>query len=291
MTPFGEVLTAMITPFTEDGAVDHGRAARLARYLVDNGSDGLVVTGTTGEAPTLTADEKVALYATVVDAVGDKAVVLAGTGTYDTAESIHLSERAADVGVDGILAVTPYYNRPGQEGLYAHFTAIADATDLPVLLYNIPGRTARRIEVDTLARLAEHPRIVAVKDAVMDIDFTSETVRRVPHLAVYSGQDSYTWPMMAVGAVGVVSVISHLAGREVKRMVEAARRGEMEEARALHLALLPLCWACFLETNPAPVKAAMSALWEPVGNPRLPLTPARPETVQAIKDALAGLSG
>lgn len=289
MTPFGEVLTAMITPFTDDGAVDHERAARLARFLVDRGSDGLVVTGTTGEAPTLSEDEKVALYATVVEAVGERATVVAGTGTYDTAHSVHLSRRAADVGVDGILAVTPYYNKPGQEGLYAHFVTIADATDLPVLLYNIPGRTGRRIEVETLAKLAEHPRIVAVKDAVMDMDFTSETVRRVPGLAVYSGQDSYTWPMLAVGAVGVVSVISHLAGPQVKAMVRAAATGDMAEARRLHHLLLPLCWACFLETNPGPVKAAMSALWEPVGEPRLPLTAARAETLQAIKDALAVL--
>lgn len=287
-TPFGEVLTAMITPFDEAGQVDHGQAWRLARFLVDNGSDGLVVSGTTGESPTLAPDEKVALYRTVVEAVGTRANVVAGTGTYDTAESVELSRRAADAGVDGLLAVTPYYSKPEQSGLIAHFEAIADATDLPVMLYNIPGRTARLIEIPTLASLAHHPRVVAVKDAVMDIDHTSETVRTAG-LAVYSGQDSYTWPMMAVGAVGVVSVISHLAGPHVKRMVSAANRGEMEEARKIHQSLLPLCWACFLESNPAPVRSAVAALWEPVGSPRLPVVEAQPSTVRAIEEALAGI--
>jgi len=286
MTPFGEVLTAMITPFDERGRVDHERAWRLSRYLVDNGSDGVVVTGTTGESPTLTADEKAALYATVVDAVGRNGIVVAGTGTYDTAESVRLTERAAALGVDGILAVTPYYSKPEQAGLLAHFRAIADASDLPVMLYNIPGRTARRIELDTLSALAEHPNIVAVKDATMDLDFTSETVRRIPELAVYSGQDSYTLGMMAVGAVGVVSVVAHLGGREVKAMVSSANAGKFDEARRIHQLLLPLCWACFLESNPAPVKAAMDQLWEPVGKPRLPMVAASDTVLDAIADAM-----
>lgn len=288
--PFGRVLTAMITPFTHEGTVDHERMWRLARHLADHGSDGLVVTGTTGESPTLSTDEKVALYRTVVEAVENRdTIVVAGTGTYDTAESVELSQRAAEAGVDGVMAVTPYYSKPGQEGLVRHFTAIADATELPMLVYNIPGRTGRLIEVPTLARLAEHPRIVATKDAVMDIDFTSQTVSRVPDLAVYSGQDSYTLAMMAVGAVGVVSVISHLAGDEVRAMVEAAGGGDLEEARRLHHALLPLCEACFLESNPAPVKAAMSRLWEPVGEPRLPLTAASASTLGAIESAMGSL--
>jgi 4-hydroxy-tetrahydrodipicolinate synthase len=277
----------MITPFTDEGEIDYERVWRLARYLTEHGSSGLVVTGTTGESPTLTADEKVALYRTVVEAVAERDVkVLAGTGTYDTAESVHMTKRAAQAGCGGVLAVTPYYNRPSQDGLTAHFRAIADATDLPVMLYNIPGRTARRIEVDTLKRLAEHPKIVAVKDAVMDIDFTSATCLRVPDLPVYSGQDSYTWPMMSVGAVGVVSVISHLAGDAVRAMVDAAADGRLAEARHLHQQLLPLCDACFLESNPAPVKAALNEFWEPVGAPRLPLVAASNATVGAIKEAL-----
>jgi 4-hydroxy-tetrahydrodipicolinate synthase len=290
MPIFGRVLTAMITPFGDDGRIDHEKAWNLASYLASHGSDGLVVTGTTGESPTLSEDEKVALYRTVVEAVGGRDTrVVAGTGTYDTAESVHLSRRAADAGCDGILAVTPYYNRPSQEGLIAHFRAIADATELPVALYNIPGRTARLIDIETLKTLAEHPRINAVKDAVMDIDFTSRTCAEVPGLEVYSGQDTYTWPMMAVGAVGVISVISHLAGEQVAAMVKAAVAGDMELARDLHRRLLPLGFACFLDPNPSPVKAALNALWEPVGNPRLPLVPSSEQTVAAIKDALTNL--
>lgn len=282
----------MITPFRDDGGIDYERVWRLARYLTDHGSNGLVVTGTTGESPTLSAEEKVSLYKAVADAVAGRDVqVVAGTGTYDTAESIELSKRAAEAGCHGILAVTPYYSRPSQEGLLAHFHAIADATDLPVMLYNIPGRTARRIEVSTLAELAQHPKIVATKDAVMDIDFTSATVNQVPELAVYSGQDSETWPMMAVGAVGVVSVVSHLAGDSVRALVDAAAGGRMDEARSLHHSLLPLCDACFLEPNPQPVKGALNALWEPVGAPRLPLVPASEATIGAVKEALGSLQG
>jgi 4-hydroxy-tetrahydrodipicolinate synthase len=280
----------MITPFTETGQVDYEKVWRLARHLTDHGSDGLVVTGTTGESPTLAADEKIAIYRTVVESVTGRDVrVIAGTGTYDTAESVHLSRRAADAGVHGLLAVTPYYSRPSQEGLIAHFAAIADATDLPVMLYNIPGRTARRIDVETLRKLSDHPRIRAVKDAVMDIDFTSQTCHDVPDLAVYSGQDSYTWPMMAVGAIGVVSVISHLAGDAVAAMVRAASAGDIALARDLHQQLLPLAFACFVEPNPAPVKAALNSLWEPVGVPRLPLLAASESTVAAIKEALGAV--
>ena len=286
MMPFGQVLTAMITPFTENGQVDYEKVWRLARYLTDHGSDGLVVTGTTGESPTLSADEKVAIYRTVVESVAGRDVrVVAGTGTYDTAESVRLSRRAAEAGAHGVLAVTPYYSRPSQEGLIAHFEAIADASDLPVMLYNIPGRTARRIEVETMKNLG-HPRILAVKDAVMDLDFTSRTCHEVPELSVYSGQDSYTWPMMAVGAVGVVSVISHLAGDTVAAMVSAAAAGDLARARDLHHQLLPLAFACFLEPNPSPVKAALNSLWEPVGAPRLPLLAASASTVAAVKEAL-----
>ena len=287
MLPFGQVLTAMITPFTEDGHVDYEKVWRLARHLTDHGSDGLVVTGTTGESPTLSADEKVAIYRTVIESIAGRDVrVVAGTGTYDTAESVHLSRRAAEAGAHGVLAVTPYYSRPSQEGLIAHFEAIADASDLPVMLYNIPGRTARRIEVETMKRLSGHPRIVAVKDAVMDLDFTSQTCHEVPELSVYSGQDSYTWPMMAVGAVGVVSVISHLAGDTVAALVAAAASGDLARARDLHHQLLPLAFACFVEPNPAPVKAALNSLWEPVGTPRLPLLAASASTVAAVKEAL-----
>ena len=281
----------MITPFTDSGMVDHEKAWRLARHLSDHGSEALVVTGTTGESPTLSSAEKLALYKTVVDAVKEKdTYVIAGTGTYNTAESVELTEKAGDIGCDGALTVTPYYNKPGQSGLIAHFTAIADV-GLPVMLYNIPSRTGRLIEVDTLARLTQHDNIVAVKDAVMDVDFTSQTVSRVPGLPVYSGQDSHTWPMIAVGAIGVVSVISHLAGRTVAALVKAGLAGEVSEARRLHHELLPLCDACFLETNPSPVKGAMNRLWEPVGDVRLPLMAASEETLVAVEKAVGAIQG
>ncbi len=286
--PFGHLLTAMITPFGPDGAVDHGRVWDLAHYLVETGSDGIVVAGTTGESPTLSDEEKVALFRAVVEAVGGRARVVAGTGTYDTAHSVQMTRRAEEVGCHGVLAVTPYYNRPSQGGLVAHFQAIAEASALPVMLYNIPARTGRRIEADTLARLAAHPRIVAVKDAVGELAFTTETISAAGDgLAVYSGDDVNTLPIMAVGGVGVVSVASHLVGRQVKRMLTAVLGGDLAEAQRLHRALAPLCRALFLEPSPMPVKAAMDELWAPVGDPRLPLVRASAATVEAVKEALA----
>ena len=281
----------MITPFAEDGSVDHEKAWRLARFLADNGSDALLVTGTTGESPTLSDVEKLALYNTVHDAVKEKdTLVIAGTGTYDTRHSVELTERSAEIGVDAVLAVTPYYYKPSQAGMIAHFFAMADV-GLPVLLYNIPGRTGSLIQVDTLETLSGHENIVGVKDAVMDIDFTSETANRISELAIYSGQDSETLPMMSVGAVGVVSVIAHLAGRTVAAMVKAAADGDYAEASRLHHLLLPLCEACFLETNPTPVKGAMGRLWEPVGDVRLPLVSASDETLAAIDKAVGAIQG
>ncbi len=281
----------MITPFSASGQVDHEKAWRLARHLSDNGSDALVVTGTTGESPTLSNTEKLALYKTVVDSVAEKdTFVIAGTGNYNTAESVELTGKAGEIGCDGVLAVTPYYNRPSQAGLIAHFTAIADV-GVPVMLYNIPGRTGRLIELETLELLARHENIVAVKDAVESVDFTSHTVNRVPGFPVYSGQDSHTWPMMAVGAIGVVSVIAHLAGRTVAAMVKAASTGDVDEARRLHHLLLPRCEACFLETNPTPVKGAMDRLWEPVGDVRLPLVRASEETLVAVEKAVGAIQG
>lgn len=279
----------MVTPFDDAGEVDHQRAHDLARHLAEQGSDTLVVAGTTGESPTLSDAEKVALFKTVVDAVAEKQTkVVAGTGTYDTAHSVHLTQSAAEIGVDGVLAVTPYYNKPPQGGLVAHFTAIADV-GVPVMLYNIPGRTSRLIEVDTLAELAAHENVVAVKDAVMDLEFTSSTVNLVPGLAVYSGQDSLTLPMLAVGAVGVVSVVSHLAGPTVKAMLKAAAAGDYERARHLHHQLLPLCYACFLEPNPSPVKGALSRFWEPVGNVRLPLVTPGEDTLAEVEKAMGAI--
>jgi 4-hydroxy-tetrahydrodipicolinate synthase len=281
----------MITPFTSSGDVDHEAAWRLARHLSDKGSDTLVVAGTTGESPTLSGDEKMALFVTVIEAVQEKdTLVVAGTGTNDTRHSVEMTNRAADVGADGVLAVTPYYNKPSQAGQVVHFNAIADV-GLPVMVYNIPGRTSVLTEVETLVELASHPNIAAVKDAVLDLELTAATIERAPDLAVYSGQDTFTLPMLAVGAVGVVSVVAHLAGPSIKAMINAAYDGDWTKARGLHNRLLPLCEACFLESNPAPVKAAMSAFWEPVGDVRLPLVAASDDTVKAIEKALGALQG
>jgi 4-hydroxy-tetrahydrodipicolinate synthase len=285
--PFGEVLTAVITPFDEDGAVDYGTFWRLTRYLADHGSDGIVVAGTTGESPTLSKVEKIALFKAAVDAVGDRATVVAGTGTYDTRESIELTRRAVEVGCAAVMAVTPYYSRPPQEGLFRHFSAIADASDVPVMLYNIPGRTARLIEVDTLVRLAAHDRIVAVKDAVDDLEFTREAIEALPEdFAVYSGSDAMTKGICELGGAGVVSVASHLVGPQVRRLVYAARTGASAEAAKLHDGLMPLFDALFEEPNPIPVKGALAATWGTVGEPRLPLVAASPETLLHIEDAL-----
>lgn len=285
--PFGDILTAMITPFTKAGEVDYETAWSLAEYLVQHGSDGIVVAGSTGESATLSHDEKVAMYRTVVEAVGSRAKVVAGTGTYDTRESIELTRQAAEVGCHAVMAVTPYYNKPPQEGLYRHFVAIAEASQLPLMIYNVPSRTVRRIEVDTIARLAAHRGIVAVKDAVEDLGFTSRTKRAVPaDFVIYSGQDELTLPILAVGGSGVVSVASHLVGPQLKRMVTAANEKDWETARAIHLALLPLFGALFIEPNPIPLKAALNAVWGPVGEPRLPLVPAEPATLAALEQAL-----
>lgn len=282
--------TAMVTPFTDSGEVDHQTAWELARYLVEQGSDTLVVAGTTGESPTLDDAEKLALFKTVIDAVaGKKTKVVAGTGTYNTAHSVELTEKAGELGADGVLAVTPYYNKPSQSGLITHFTAIADV-GVPVMLYNIPGRTSRLIEIETLIRLASHPNIVAVKDAVKDVEFTSTTINQAPGFPVYSGDDSMTLPMMSVGAVGVVSVISHVVGPTVKAMLKAVHSGDYDEARRLHHLLLPVQKACFAEPSPAPVKAALNHFWKPVGDVRLPLVAAGDDTLAALEKAVGAIA-
>lgn len=287
MSGFGTIVTAMMTPFDKQGEVDFAQTDRLARFLVANGTDSILVTGTTGESPTLSKAEKLALYKTVVDAVGGKAWVIAGTGTYDTAASVQLSKEAADVGVDALLAVTPYYSKPSQRMLEAHFRAIADSTDLPVMVYNIPGRTSRLIEIETLVRLAAHPKIVAVKDAVESISHTMHARQSLPaDMRIYSGSDFMTVPMISVGAVGVVSVVSHLVGPQLRRMVDAAVAGDQAEAQRLHYGLLPTFDACFLEPSPTPLKGGMNELWEPMGPPRLPLLAAEPATVRAVVEAV-----
>lgn len=288
---WGPVITAMATPFRPDGAVDYDRAAELARRLVQTGSTGLVVAGTTGESPTLTDEEKLQLVRVVKDAVGNGAAVLAGTGTYDTAHSVHLSREAQRAGADGLLVVVPYYNRPTQEGLYRHFRAVAESTDLPVLMYNIPGRTGTNMLPETVARLSEVRNIAGIKEASGSLDQVSEIRRRTPeHFLIYSGDDSLTLPYLSVGAVGIVSVAAHLVGREIAEMIAHFQAGRMEEARRIHLRLFPLFRALFVAPNPVPLKAALEMAGFPVGKPRLPLVEAtekeREQIAAAMREAM-----
>jgi len=286
-TPFGRLLTAMITPFNDDLAVDYGVAKELAQYLVDEqGADGLVVAGSTGESATLTDEERLELVKVVVEAVGNRAYVLAGTGTNSTAKSVSLSKAAQDLGAHGIMLVCPYYNKPSQEGLYQHFARVAESVDLPVLLYNVPGRTSVNLLPATVGRLSKIANIAAIKEASGSLDQVSEILRGSPQLAVYSGDDSLTLPMLAVGGVGVVSVASHVAGRAIKDMIEAYVNGATEKAAAWHQKLFPLFKAMFVTTNPVPVKAAVNMLGLKVGLPRLPLVPATEGELQVIAGAM-----
>ena len=291
MAIFGRVLTAMATPFDEHGAVNWNEATRLARHLVDNGSEGIVIAGTTGESPTLSDEEKIRLFRTVKETVGARAMVVAGTGTNDTRHSIHLSNEAARAGADGLLLVNPYYNRPSQDGLYAHFRAIAESTRLPCMLYNSPGRTGVNCAPETIARLADIPNIVAVKEATGNLDQASDIRRRTKEeFLIYSGDDSLTLPILSVGGTGVVSVASHLVGRDIQEMVKSYERGDVRKALQLHLRMLPLFKVLFITTNPVPLKAALNMSGFNVGKPRLPLVEATPKEIEQIQAVLRELA-
>ena len=285
--PFGRVLTAMVTPFAEDGSIDLAGAQELAAHLVDRQAhDGLVVLGTTGEVPTLSDGEQQAVLEAVLDAVGDRATVVAGVGTNDTAHTIDNARRAERLGAHGLLVVTPYYNKPPQAGLLRHFTAVADATDLPVMLYDIPPRSVVPIEVDTLVRLAEHPRIVAVKDAKGDLGAVMRTLARTD-LAYYSGEDVLNLPLLAVGAVGVVSVVGHLAGPRLAELIAAVESGDLVKARAVNESLLPLYTGVFRTQGVILTKAALHELGLPAGPVRPPLVDATPEQRTQLRADLA----
>jgi 4-hydroxy-tetrahydrodipicolinate synthase len=285
-TPFGRVLTAMVTPFTEDGALDVDGAQRLAAHLVDGGNDGLVVNGTTGESATTGDDEKDRLVRAVVEAVGDRAFVVAGVGTNDTRHSVELARQAARAGAHGLLAVTPYYNKPPQEGIARHFTAIADATELPVMLYDIPGRTGVPIQTETLIRLGEHPRIVANKDAKGDLGRASWAIAR-SGLAWYSGDDMLNLPLLSVGAVGFVSVVGHLVTPELRDLLDAYLAGDVAKAAELHQRLLPVYTGVFRTQGVITTKAALALLGLPAGPLRLPLVPLTDEESDQLKRDLA----
>ncbi|MEI8251039.1 MAG: 4-hydroxy-tetrahydrodipicolinate synthase [Synechococcus sp. ELA057] len=289
--PFGRVITAMVTPFRADGSVDADLAARLADHLLRHGSDGLVIGGTTGESPTLSWQEQRDLFRAVQQAVAGRAPLLAGTGSNCTAEAVEATRAAAELGADGALVVVPYYNRPPQEGLEAHFRAVSQAApELPLMLYNIPGRTGCSLAAETTARLLDCPGIVAYKAASGTTEEVSLLHRLCGNrLAVYSGDDALTLPMLAVGAVGVVSVASHLAGNGIRTMIECFLAGDTTAALAWHERLQPLCRELFCTTNPIPVKAALELEGWPVGPPRLPLLPAGPDVRERLHSVLAAL--
>jgi 4-hydroxy-tetrahydrodipicolinate synthase len=294
---FGEVITAMVTPFSNDGSLDAGAARGLATRLVEQGSDGLVLAGTTGEAPTLSHSEKLQLIETVVDAVGDRAAIIAGTGTYDTAETVALTEEVGGMGVDACLVVTPYYSKPPQNGLLGHFRAVADASAVPVIVYDIPGRTGRRIERTTMVELAAHDNIVGVKDAVGDAGETAKVRADLDRAGrhdfeILSGDDPLLLPHLAAGAVGVISVCSHIVGPQLKQLFAAWNDGKIEEARRVFMELLPLMNVIMTVTaSPIPIRAALEMMGVQVGAPRLPLVPATDEEAATIRSSLerAGL--
>ena len=291
--PFGRLLTAMVTPFTADGGLDVAGAQRLATHLVDEQRhDGLVINGTTGESATTTDEEKERLLRAVVEAVGDRAAVVAGAGTNDTAHTVHLAQAAEKAGADGLLLVTPYYNKPPAAGVLAHFRAAADATGLPAMLYDIPARSGVAIGSENLVRLAEHPRVAAVKDALGDLEASSWVLARTD-LAYYSGDDKVTLPLLSIGAVGVVGVPTHVVGGRTKDMIIAYERGDVAAALAAHRSMLPVYTGFFRTQGAILAKAALRLAGLPAGPVRLPLVDATEAEIETLRAdlAAAGVSG
>ena len=283
----GRLLTAMVTPFNEQGEVDYEQAKKLALALINSGSDGVVVTGTTGEAPTVSKEEKLCLFGEVKSAVGEKGTVVANTGNYSTAESLEMTEEAEKLGVDGCLLVVPYYNKPTQAGLYQHFKTIAEGTSLPCILYNVPSRTITNLSNETVVKLSHIDNIIGVKEASGNLDQISNIIANTDDdFLVYSGEDSLTLPIIALGGYGIISVVSHLVGKQLKEMIENAASGKLPEAARIHHHLLPLIKALFVVSNPIPVKYAVNQIGFRVGKPRLPLTEPDEKTAALIKDIL-----
>jgi 4-hydroxy-tetrahydrodipicolinate synthase len=287
MADFGRVMTAMVTPFKPDLKVDYDKAGELAKLLVKTGSDSIVVAGTTGESPTLSFEEKLDLFRVVVEAVGDDAKVIAGTGSNSTGSSIELTQAAEEAGVHGIMLVVPYYNKPPQQGLITHFTAIADTTELPIILYNIPGRTGINMTPDTIETLSRVSNIVGVKEASGNLEQVTDIRRRTPRsFAIYSGDDALTLPIMAVGGQGIISVASHVVGKEIKQMIQAFEDGNVTIAAELNCKLFPLFKALFITTNPIPVKLALRLTGFDVGGVRPPLVEAGEREAGIVRKAL-----
>lgn len=284
---FGDLVTAMVTPFDSNGSIDFPKARELAGWLIDNGSDGLVVAGSTGEASTLTDEEQRELWRAVKDEVGDRAKIVAGTGSNDTVHAIHLTKWAEQDGLDGALVVTPYYNKPPQAGLLAHFRAIADSTSLPIILYDIPARSVVKIEHETILELAKVDNIVGVKDAVGNVQGAARLVADAPpDFQVYSGNDGDTLAWLSVGAVGVIAVASHVVGPQMAQMINMFTSGDVAGARKIHLDLMPVFDAMGITTNPIPVKAALELMGHQVGSPRLPLVCADDAQVGQLREIL-----
>lgn len=284
---FGQVLTAMVTPFDENGEIDFQATKNLINYLIANGTDGLVVSGTTGESPTLTEEEKVKLFKFTVDVVNGRVPVIAGTGSNNTKASIELTILAEDVGVDGIMLVAPYYNNPSQEGLYQHFKTISEVTSLPIILYNVPGRSVVNISAETVIRLSKIANIVSIKEASGDLDAMVEIITHTPEdFSLYSGDDGLTIPVLSIGGTGVISVASHVIGNEMQTMVEHFKSGNIQEAAKDHRRLLPIMKALFAAPNPSPVKAALNLKGIPVGGVRLPMIPLNDEQLSSLQQAL-----
>lgn len=288
---FGRMLTAMVTPFDENLEVNYDMAAKLAEYLLEQGNDGIVVNGTTGESPTLNDDEKVQMFRTVKQTVGERAFVIAGTGSNNTHHSIELTQKAAECGVDGIMLVVPYYSKPSQEGLYQHFKTVAAATDLPIILYNIPGRCGTNLAPETVVRLANDvPNIVAIKEASGNLDQIARLKTMCPaDFAIYSGDDSLTLPILSIGGAGIISVVAHVAGKDLRKMVDAYFAGNVAEAQEINMKLYDIFKTMFITSNPVPVKYALNRIGINVGGVRLPLFEANDAEKTKIDASLSNL--
>jgi len=287
MKELGRLMTAMVTPFDDKGAVDYEQAKKLANALIDSGSEGLIVVGTTGESPTLIREEELKLFSEVKSAVGDRGAVVAGTGSNSTAEAVEATKQAEKTGVDACLLVVPYYNKPTQEGLYRHFKTIAESTSLPCILYNVPSRTVTSLSVDTIVRLSQIDNIIGVKEASGNMDQVSHTISRARQgFRVWSGNDTDTLNILALGGYGIISVASHLVGKQISEMIYSFVDGKTDRAAEIHRHLLPLVNALFIVSNPIPVKYAVNQVGFRVGNTRLPLCEPDEKTAATIKDVL-----
>lgn len=287
MIDFGKVATAMVTPFDHKGNIDFEKTTQLINYLISNGSDALVIAGTTGESPTLSTEEKLALFRHSVKVVDGRVPVVAGTGSNNTYASIELTKKAEEIGVDAIMIVAPYYNKPNQEGLYQHFKTIAESTEQPVMLYNIPGRSVINMSVDTIVRLAELPNVVALKDASGDLDaMTAIIAQTSDDFALYSGDDGLTLPVLAIGGTGIISVASHIIGNEMQEMVKLYESGNPKEAAKIHQRIVPVMKSLFAAPSPTPVKTALQLKGLDVGSVRLPLVPLTEEERQTLVSTL-----